>query len=65
MVGAGGAIQLIIPEGLIPSSIRETHPVADGVIEVVGLAGQAADGRQLMQDIRHLAGGIISRHRMV
>ena len=57
----GRAVQLIIPEGLIPSSIRETRPIADEVIDVVGLVDGHAGGRELMQNIGHLTGGIIGR----
>ena len=58
MAGTGESVQLIIPERLIPSSIRETRPIADGVIDIVGFVDLGAGGRELMQDVRDLAGGI-------
>lgn len=59
MAGAGQAIQLIVPEGLMPSAIRQTRPIADGVIDIIGLVDLCAGGRQLMQDSGHLTGGIV------
>lgn len=59
MAGAGEPVQLIVAEALWASSIRQTRPIAHGVIDVVGLVDRAAGCRQLMQDIRHLARRIV------
>ena len=61
----GRAVQLIVAEGLIPSAIRQTCPIADRVIDIIGFVDGHAGGREFMQDVRDLGGGIISRHRMV
>ncbi len=60
MAGAGESIQLIVPEGQIPSAIRQTRAIADRVIDVVGFVHLGAGGRELMQDIGHLTGGIVA-----
>ena len=54
------AIQIVIAEGLRSSSVCETRPIADSVIEIVGLIDLGAGGRQLMQNVRHLRHGIIA-----
>ena len=60
MAGAGESIQLIVAERLIPSAVRQTRPIADRVIDVVGLIDGHTGGRELMQDIGHLTGGIVA-----
>ena len=57
----GEPVQLIVAEGLSASSVRETRAIADGVVDVVGLVDGHAGGRELMQNIGHLTGGIIGR----
>ena len=59
MARAGESIQLIIPEGLIPSSIRQTRAITDRVIDVVGFVDLGTGGRELMQNVRDLAGCVI------
>jgi len=56
MAGAGESIHLIIPEGLISSAIRQAGAIADRVIDVVGLVHGRTGGRELVQDVAHLAG---------
>ena len=50
------SIHLIIPEGLISSAIRQAGAIADRVIDVVGLVHGRTGGRELVQDVAHLAG---------
>lgn len=59
MARVGEPIELIIAETLWPTPIRQTGPVADGVVAIIGLVDLAAGGGELMQDIRHLTGGIV------
>ena len=54
MARNGQPIQLIIAKGLRSPSIRQTGPVTDGIIDIVGPVDLAAGGRELMQDVRDL-----------
>ena len=48
MACAGEAIQLLIPEGLIPSTIRKARAIADRVIDIVGFVDKPAQHGELM-----------------
>ncbi len=61
MTRRGRAVQLIIPEGLMTSSVRQTRAIADKVVDIVRLVDLGAGGRELMQNIGHLTGGIVGR----
>lgn len=47
----GEPIERIIPKRLIASSVRETGPVADVVVDVIGLINLRTTRRQLVEDI--------------
>ena len=48
MAGTGESVQLVIPEGLRPSAIRQTGLIDQRIVDVVGLVDLAAVGRKLM-----------------
>jgi hypothetical protein len=58
MARTGESIELIVAEGLWASSIPETRPIPDGVIDILCLVDLGAGGSELMQDIGRLRGGI-------
>ncbi len=60
MRGGGQAVEIVVAEGLRASLVRERHSVPHAVIEVVGLINLTARGRNLMQDVGDLRGGIIA-----
>jgi hypothetical protein len=43
------------------SSVRQTRAIADKVVDIVRLVDLGAGGRELMQNIGHLTGGIVGR----
>lgn len=53
-------IHIVVAKRLIASSVRQTRPVAHGVIEVVGLIDLCRSGGELMENIRHLTRGIVA-----
>lgn len=59
MARAGQPIQLIVAEGLRATSVSECGPIADGVVDVLGLIDRRGARRQLVQDVGHLTGGIV------
>ena len=59
MTRAGESIQLVVAESLIPSSIRQTRPIADRVVDVVGFVDLRAGGRELVQDLGDPRRGIM------
>ena len=59
MAGVRQPIQLIVSEGLWPSSIGQSGPIPDVVIDIVGLIDLRGTGRELVEDVRDLIRGII------
>ncbi len=57
---AGQPIEWIIAEALRASSVRQAGPIPHRVIDVVRLIDLAAGGRELVEDIRDLTGGIVT-----
>ena len=49
MARTGESIELIVAEGLWASSIPETRPIPDGVIDILCLVDLGARGSELMQ----------------
>jgi len=41
------------------TSVGECGPIANGVVDILGLIDGRTGGRELMQDLRHLTGGIM------
>ena len=59
MAGTGQPIQLVIAKRLRAPSIRQTGPIADGIIDIVGPVDLAAGGRELMANCGLPIGGIV------
>ncbi len=59
MARAGESIELIIPKRLASSPIRQTRPIADGVVGIRGLVDRGTRRRQLMEDLGDLTGRIV------
>jgi hypothetical protein len=59
MAGSRQPIQLIIPERLDASSVRETRSVADRVVDIGRLVDRRAGRGELMQDVGDLKRGIM------
>ena len=59
MAGTGQPIQLVIAKRLRSPSIRQTGPITDGIIDIVGPVDLAAGGRELMANCGLPIGGIV------
>ena len=59
MGGAGQPIQVVVAEGLRPAPIRQARPIADTVVDIARLVDLRTGGGDLMENVRHLRGGMV------
>ena len=59
MAGTGQAVEIVIAERLTASPIRQTGSASHWVVGVGGLVDLGRGGRELMEDLGDLTGGIV------
>ena len=60
VTGRRQPIERIVPEALRASSVRQTRPIPHRVVGIGGLVDLRRGGRELVEDLGDLTGGIIS-----